>query len=155
METLWVDRQISNSEAETESIGALFAKNLPSGSAICLLGDLGTGKTVFARGLAKGLGVTDMITSPTFQIVNSYEYKGTDKKNLKFNHFDLYRIENPDELLEIGWDEYFDNESICLIEWPERACGYLPQNCYFVKLIRDEENVEVRVLEFFKKRSSM
>ena len=91
---------ISHSEAETESIGEKFAKDLPDGTVIAMYGDLGAGKTAFVRGMAKGMGLTCRVSSPTFTIVN--EYIG----ERELIHFDMYRLESADELFDIGWEDY-------------------------------------------------
>ena len=105
---------ISHSEAETESIGEKFAKDLPDGTVIAMYGDLGAGKTAFVRGMAKGMGLTCRVSSPTFTIVN--EYIG----ERELIHFDMYRLESADELFDIGWekveDAFFGDEIVLRIE---------------------------------------
>lgn len=96
---------------ETYKIGELLGALVNSGDIICLIGDLGTGKTHLAKGIAKGLGIDDHITSPTFTIVN--EYTG----RLKLNHFDVYRVNDPDEIEAIGFDEYIFSDAVSIIEW--------------------------------------
>jgi tRNA threonylcarbamoyladenosine biosynthesis protein TsaE len=96
---------------ETYKIGELLGALVNSGDIICLIGDLGTGKTHLAKGIAKGLGIDDHITSPTFTIVN--EYTG----RLKLNHFDVYRVNDPDEIEAIGFDEYIFSDGVSIIEW--------------------------------------
>ena len=109
-------RSISNSVEETERLGAQLAARLPAGSLVALSGDLGAGKTAFVRGMARGLGITGRVTSPTFTIVN--EYEGADRPLF---HFDLYRLEDADELFDIGWEDYLARGGICAVEWSERA----------------------------------
>jgi len=106
----------SYSEAETESLGTLLGKSLTPGSVVGLVGELGAGKTCLARGVARGLDVPPDIhvASPTFTLVN--EYAG----RLPLYHVDLYRLGNPDELQEIGLDEYYRGEGACLVEWFDR-----------------------------------
>ena len=106
----------TNSPLETEAIGAALGKILPAGTVIAYRGDLGAGKTAFTRGLAKGLGCTDLVTSPTYTIVN--EYLGG---RLPLFHFDMYRLRSSDDLFDIGWDDYLDRNGICAVEWSENV----------------------------------
>ena len=106
---------ISNSEKETEEIGESFAKTLKGGEIIAMYGDLGAGKTAFVRGMARGLGLTDRVSSPTFTIVNEYGRNG------KLIHFDMYRLSSADELFDIGWEDYVARGSICAVEWSENV----------------------------------
>lgn len=113
----------SNSEMETERIAAEFAASLRPGTVVGLFGDLGAGKTVFARGLAKGLGVEEIVASPTFTIVQEYPIA----KGRRFYHLDLYRINDAEAALAFGVDEYLDDRSaVCAVEWPERIEPILP-----------------------------
>lgn len=109
-------RFISNSVEETEVLGANLAQRLPGGTVIAFTGDLGAGKTAFVRGLAKGLGIDARVTSPTFTIVNEY-----DGGVRPLFHFDLYRLNDSDELFDIGWEDYLVRGGICAVEWSERA----------------------------------
>ena len=106
----------TTSSAETEAIGAALGKILPAGTVIAYRGDLGAGKTAFTRGLARGLGCTDLVTSPTYTIVN--EYLGG---RLPLFHFDMYRLRSSDDLFDIGWDDYLDRNGICAVEWSENV----------------------------------
>ena len=106
----------TTSPAETEAIGAALGKILPAGTVIAYRGDLGAGKTAFTRGLARGLGCTDLVTSPTYTIVN--EYLGG---RLPLFHFDMYRLRSSDDLFDIGWDDYLDRGGICAVEWSENV----------------------------------
>jgi len=110
----------SNSPAETEAIGAALARILVPGAVIAYRGDLGAGKTAFTRGLARGLGYTDMVTSPTYTIVN--EYLGG---RLPLFHFDMYRLACADDLWDIGWDDYLDRGGVCAVEWSENVAEAL------------------------------
>lgn len=110
------------SEQETFELGYEFAKQLKPGQAISLEGDLGTGKTAFTKGIASGLGIKEYITSPTFTIVNSYQ------GDTVLHHFDVYRVNDPDELLAIGWEEYFSPDAITIIEWGHLVSEILPYN---------------------------
>ena len=106
----------SDSVEQTEALGAQLAQRLPAGSVVAFTGDLGAGKTAFVRGMARGLGIRERVTSPTFTIVN--EYEGGTKPLF---HFDLYRLGSDDELFEIGWEDYLARGGICAVEWSERA----------------------------------
>ena len=106
----------TNSPAETEAIGAALGRILPAGTVIAYRGDLGAGKTAFTRGLALGLGYRDMVTSPTYTIVN--EYLGG---RLPLFHFDMYRLRCAEDLWDIGWEDYLDRGGICAVEWSENV----------------------------------
>ena len=106
----------TNSPMETESIGAALGKILPPGSVIAYRGDLGAGKTAFTRGLARGLGCKEIVTSPTYTIVN--EYLGG---RIPLFHFDMYRLRSSDDLFDIGWEDYLDRGGICAVEWSENV----------------------------------
>ena len=107
---------ISYSEKETEEIGYEFVKSLTPGTVVAMYGFLGAGKTAFVRGMAKGLGINERVTSPTFTIVN--EYNG----DIPLFHFDMYRISCSDDLFEIGWDDYLNRNGIIVTEWSENIC---------------------------------
>ena len=100
---------LSHNVTETEELGAALAKALHPGDVVAYLGDLGAGKTAFTRGLARGLGCTGRVTSPTFTIVNEYEGK------IPLFHFDMYRLGDADELFDIGWDEYLSRGGVCAV----------------------------------------
>ena len=110
----------TNSPVQTEAVGAALGKILPAGTVIAYRGDLGAGKTAFTRGLARGLGFTDMVTSPTYTIVN--EYLGG---RLPLFHFDMYRLRSSDDLWDIGWEDYLDRNGICAVEWSENVADAL------------------------------
>ena len=107
---------ITNSPLETKAIGAALSKILTPGSVIAYRGDLGAGKTAFTRGLARGLGVGDPVTSPTYTIVN--EYLGG---RMPLFHFDMYRLHSADDLWDIGWEDYLERGGICAVEWSENV----------------------------------
>ena len=107
---------ITNSPEETEALGAALGKRLPAGTVIAYRGDLGAGKTAFTRGLARGLGCTEQVTSPTYTIVN--EYLGG---RLPLFHFDMYRLTSSDDLWDIGWEDYLDRGGVCAVEWSENV----------------------------------
>ena len=104
------------SPSETEAIGAALARQLTAGTILAYRGDLGAGKTAFTRGLAKGLGYADSVTSPTYTIVN--EYLGG---RVPLFHFDMYRLRSADDLWGIGWDDYLDRGGVCAVEWSENV----------------------------------
>ena len=106
---------ISHSEKETEKIGEDFASRLGKGSVLAMYGDLGAGKTAFVRGLARGMGLTARVSSPTFTIVN--EYCG----ERELIHFDMYRLSSADELFDIGWEDYLARGAVCAVEWSENV----------------------------------
>jgi tRNA threonylcarbamoyladenosine biosynthesis protein TsaE len=108
-------------EADTLAIGAEFAQGLQPGMVIYLSGDLGAGKTTLARGMLRGLGYGGKVKSPTFTLVELYKVS-----SLYLYHFDFYRIDDPQELADAGFRDYFNADSVCLIEWPEKAAAGLP-----------------------------
>ena len=114
-----------NSISETTNIGEALGKLLNAGDIICLTGDLGTGKTHITKGIAKGLNITDNITSPTFNIVNEY-----DSGRLKLNHFDVYRVSDPDEIYAIGFDDYIFSDAVSIIEWANYIEEILPNEFF-------------------------
>ena len=126
---------VSHSEAETEALGRRLAAVLAPGAVVAYRGDLGVGKTAFTRGLARGLGCRERVTSPTFTIVNEYE-----GGRLPLFHFDLYRLEGAEDLFGIGWDDYLDRGGVCAVEWSERAAEVLPPETVWVTLRRCPEN---------------
>ena len=114
---------------DTAKIGGELALGAKAGDVFCLAGNLGAGKTVFAGGFARGLGLSCEITSPTFTILN--EYRGG---RLSLFHFDLYRLKDPSELYGIGYEEYFFGGGVTLVEWPIRAGGLIPQNAVHIAI---------------------
>ena len=116
-------RCVSNSPEETRSVGSAMARNAQAGMVLSLIGELGTGKTEFVKGLALGLGIDDNITSPTFTIL--HEYKGG---RLPLFHMDFYRLRTERELDEIGFDEYLRAAGLCAIEWGDRFPDRLPSD---------------------------
>lgn len=111
---------ITNSPQETEALGQKLGQTLPAGTVIAYRGDLGAGKTAFTRGLARGLGIQDPVTSPTYTIVN--EYLGG---RVPLFHFDMYRLHSADDLFDIGWDDYLERQGICAVEWSENVAEAL------------------------------
>lgn len=121
-----------NSVEETTALGIQLGKLVNSGDIVCLTGDLGTGKTHITKGIAKGLGITDNITSPTFTIVNEYE-----NGRLKLNHFDVYRVSDPDEIYAIGFDDYIFSDAVCVIEWANYIEEILPEELLHILIEKD------------------
>ena len=104
------------SPEETENLGAALAQRLQPGDVIAYFGDLGAGKTAFTRGVARGLGVTETVTSPTYTIVNEYL-----SGRMPLFHFDMYRLGSADELFDIGWEDYLSRGGVCAVEWSENV----------------------------------
>ena len=126
---------VTNSAAETRALGERLAKQLKAGDVILLEGELGAGKSELARGIAKGLGVAETVTSPSFTILNVYESGRT-----PLYHFDWYRLESEEELYELGMDEYLGGDGIALVEWPERCPDANPADCLRVRITAEGEN---------------
>ena len=105
---------ITTSPEETEALGAALGRIVPAGTVLAYRGDLGAGKTAFTRGLARGLGCRETVTSPPYTIVN--EYLGG---RLPLFHFDMYRLSSADDLFDIGWEDYLDRGGVCAVEWSE------------------------------------
>ena len=137
---------LSRSEAETEERGAALARKLAEngGGVVLLCGDLGAGKTVFSRGFARGLGITEPVSSPTYTIVQEYDLPSGGR----LYHMDLYRISDEHAALGFGVDEFLSEPgAIALVEWPERIAGLLPDDAIRVELAhRSETEREIRVV---------
>ena len=106
----------TNSPEETEQLGAALGRIVRPGTVIAYRGDLGAGKTAFTRGLARGLGYPDMVTSPTYTIVNEYL-----SGRIPLFHFDMYRLRSSDDLWDIGWEDYLERGGVCAVEWSENV----------------------------------
>ena len=124
----------TRSPEETFALGEKIGRQARKGQVYTLTGDLGTGKTVFTQGVAAGLGIREQVNSPTFTIVQVYE-----EGRLPFYHFDVYRIGDIEEMEEIGYDDYFFGEGICLIEWAELIEEILPENRISITIQKDLE----------------
>ncbi len=107
---------ITNSPEETEAVGQALGRVLKPGTVLAYTGDLGAGKTAFTRGLARGLGATEQVTSPTYTIVNEYL-----SGRMPLFHFDMYRLSSADDLWDIGWEDYLDRGGVCAVEWSENV----------------------------------
>lgn len=124
---------ITNSVEQTINLGRIIGKSANAGDIICLTGELGTGKTHITKGIAEGLDIHEYITSPTFTIVN--EYNG----RLKLNHFDVYRVNDPDEIEAIGFDEYIFSDAISVIEWADYIEELIPQEHISIHIEKQPE----------------
>ena len=129
---------ITNSPGETESVGAALGNIIKPGTVIAYRGDLGAGKTAFTRGLARGLGCTEIVTSPTYTIVN--EYLGG---RIPLFHFDMYRLRSSDDLFDIGWEDYLDRGGVCAVEWSENVDDAMEDAIYITieKLGEDSRRI--------------
>lgn len=123
----------SGSEEESFQLAKKLGEKAKKGEIYCLEGELGTGKTIFAKGFAKGLGIEEIVDSPTFTIVK--EYRGREK----LYHFDVYRIEDIEELQEIGFSEMISGDAICLIEWASQIEEEIPENAKWITIEKDLE----------------
>lgn len=137
---------VTNSANDTIEFGKSVARAVEKGAVISLVGDLGAGKTTFAKGVARGLGIMGNVTSPTFTILN--EYVGEEKR---LYHFDFYRIEDPDELVELGFEDYFPSaDGLTIVEWAEKAPSVLPKKFYqitFEKIDDDKRKIVFEEIE--------
>ena len=123
---------ISRSREQTQAFATEYAKSLKSGDIVLLDGDMGAGKTVFAKGVAQGLGVQEEVTSPTYAYMNDYDGR--------LFHYDCYRIESIEQAERLGLADYFDMGGICLIEWSQNIAALLPQGCKKVTIKKINEN---------------
>jgi tRNA threonylcarbamoyladenosine biosynthesis protein TsaE len=140
----------SVSENNTTKIAQDLGRHLVPGDLIAFYGDLGTGKTFFIKSLCQQLGVSNEVTSPTFTIINEYH----SKEDFFIYHFDFYRIENDSELLNLGLDDFFYNQNICLIEWADKIEKHLPQNRWEVWLNFLPNKPQCREIKIVKKEKS-
>ena len=131
---------ITNSPAETESIGVTLGQRLKPGTVIAYRGDLGAGKTAFTRGLARGLGCREIVTSPTYTIVN--EYLGG---RIPLFHFDMYRLRSSDDLWDIGWEDYLERGGVCAVEWSENVDDAMEDPIYITIEKTGEESRRITI----------
>lgn len=124
----------TNSPQETKELGKKMAERAKPGDVFTLVGDLGVGKTVFTQGIAEGLGIDEPVNSPTFTIVQEYE-----SGRIPFYHFDVYRIGDPEEMDEIGFDDYIYGDGLCLIEWADLIEEILPEKRVAIRIEKDLE----------------
>lgn len=135
---------ISSSEQETRELGKRMAGKVTPGTVISLRGSLGAGKTVFAKGFAEGLGITEAIVSPTFTLVQEYDGR------LKLYHLDLYRLSGEDEFESMGGEDFLYSDGVALIEWSEKIEDMLPDNTIFINITINEDltrSIEIRGME--------
>ena len=123
---------LSKSREQTEEFAFQYAKSLRAGDVVLLDGDMGAGKTVFAKGVARGLGIEEEVTSPTYAYMNDYDGR--------LFHYDCYRIETPEQAERLGLADYFDMGGICLIEWAQNIAPLLPKDVKRVKIKKINEN---------------
>lgn len=136
------------SAEETRRLGEQFGKNAVPGQVYTLRGDLGVGKTVFTQGFAAGLGIPEPVSSPTFTILQEYE-----EGRIPFYHFDVYRISDVDEMYEIGCEDYFYGQGVCMIEWAELIREILPENRICITIEKDlEKGFDYRKIEVDESR---
>lgn len=131
---------VTNSPEETEELGERLGRTLSPGDVVAFTGDLGAGKTAFTRGIARGLGIGDRVTSPTFAIVNEYE-----GGRLPLFHFDMYRLTSSDELFDIGWEDYLARGGVCAVEWSENVEDALEEDTIRVDIRRGDTDQQRRI----------
>ncbi len=126
---------------QTFGLGNTLARFVKPGFVVCLQGDLGAGKTLFTQGLAAGMGVSDPVTSPTFTLLNIYQAE------VPVYHFDLYRLEQPEELADIGFTEYLNGDGVAVVEWPDKFSGELPEAYLWIE-IKPGDSAAERLIVF-------
>lgn len=128
---------------ETKKIGIELGQKAQKGEIYCLVGDLGVGKTIFSKGFAEGLGINEHITSPTFTIVNEYH-----NGRLPFYHFDVYRLNDSEELYDIGYEDYFFGDGVCLVEWANMIEDFVPKDAKWINIKKClEKGEDYRLIE--------
>ena len=125
---------VTHSPEETRALGERLAGTLSPGTVVAFTGDLGAGKTAFISGMARGLGIEERVTSPTFTIVNEYE-----GGRLPLFHFDMYRLGSADELFHIGWEDYLARGGVCAVEWSENVAEAIEDDAVRVDIARGED----------------
>ena len=125
------------SEKETEKLGEAIGRAAVPGMVIALIGDLGTGKTTLTKSIARGLGVTETVTSPTFNIIREYR-----SGRIPLFHFDVYRIADPEEMYELGYEEYFYGDGVCVVEWADLIEDLLPKDAVIIRMSRGASEEE-------------
>ena len=129
----------TNSDKETEAVGEQFGRTVKDGTVVAMYGDLGAGKTAFVRGMARGMGITERVSSPTFTIVNEYLGDRT------LIHFDMYRLGSADELFDIGWEDYLIRGGVCAVEWSENVDDVLDEDTVRIDIRRGSSDDERRI----------
>ena len=136
-------KYVTHSREETEELGARLADALTGETVVAFTGDLGAGKTAFVSGMARALGVTERVTSPTFTIVNEFE-----GGRLPLFHFDMYRLGSADELFHIGWEDYLARGGVCAVEWSENVAEAIENDAIRVSIVRgDGDNDRIITVE--------
>ncbi len=130
-------RKVIRNELDTREFGRELAKKLKPGDVVALIGELGTGKTTLAKSIAEGLGITGMITSPTFTIVQEYS-----DGRLPLYHFDVYRLNSPEEMYELGYEEYFFGQGVCVVEWADQIAELIPEGSIVIRIEYGEKEDE-------------
>ena len=140
---MFKEKIITSSPEETKKLGENLAQGFSPGQVVALFGPLGSGKTCLTQGICSGLGVKDFVVSPSFVLINEYEGK------YKIYHIDLFRLEKLSEIINLGYEEYFYGDGICIIEWAEKAKEILPDKRLEIHLkILSEKRREIRIEEF-------
>ena len=144
----------SESEEQTIELGEAFASNLVVGDVVAIFGDLGAGKTEFVKGICRYFAVDDIVTSPTFTIINQYAGETPDGDEIKIYHVDLYRIDSPAELDDVGFDDcVFAHDAIKLVEWPEKAQQLMPSGAWSVTITSDAALDNVRTITIDRQKA--
>ena len=139
-------QHLSSSEKDTIHFGRKLASHLKPGDIVCLFGDLGSGKTTFVKGLAQGLKIKHtQVNSPTFILMNVYE-GGSTGSPLSLYHFDLYRLQNPQEILAIGYEEFFYGDGVAVIEWADKLGPLLPKE--YLSVVLTHQTPNKRLIKF-------
>jgi tRNA threonylcarbamoyladenosine biosynthesis protein TsaE len=135
--------RIANNVGETHEFGLELGKRAKAGDVIALIGDLGTGKTALAKAIAEGLGITAVVASPTFAII--HEHGGG---RLPLYHFDVYRLSGPDDMYELGFEDYFYGGGLTVVEWADRVMGLLPPGATVIRISRAPGGGEGRIFTY-------
>ena len=130
----------TNSDKETEAVGEQFGRMVSDGTVVAMYGDLGAGKTAFVRGMARGMGISERVSSPTFTIVNEYLGERT------LIHFDMYRLGSADELFDIGWEDYLARNGVCAVEWSENIEDALEEDIIKVDIRRGADDNQRQIM---------
>jgi len=140
---LFKDKIITSSPEETKKLGEKIAQSFYPGQVVAMFGPLGSGKTCLTQGICSGLGVKDFVVSPSFVLINEYQGK------YKVYHIDLFRLEKLSEIINLGYEEYFYGDGICIVEWAEKASALLPEKRMDIHLkILSESEREIRIEKF-------
>ncbi len=136
---------LSKSPEETVDFAATFASTLNRNDVVALIGELGSGKTQFVKGVCRFFRVRDLVSSPTFVMLHRYEGRDRSEKEILLYHFDLYRIKSPSEVLELGYEEFFSGNGICLIEWADMLGTLMPPNRIEIRFALGSDDRERRI----------